>query len=164
MTAYRIASGRVTTTARSSVHDTRTVWARLSGSVDADAAALERATLALEVDMASFDAGDFLKNRKLKKDLDVARHPTARFTLRALEDVRPRGDGFAARARGVLAWRGREVEVVAEGEGRLGADGFRATARFELDVTRVGVTPPRFLMFKVEDVVSVEVELSGRPA
>jgi hypothetical protein len=36
--------------------------------------------------------------------------------------------------------------------------------RFDLDVRSFGVDPPRFLMFKVENVVSVEVSLAARRA
>lgn len=162
---YRIERGRVVVMARSSIHDTRTVWDRVSGGATATPGDLAAgATLDLEVDMTAFDAGDFLKNRKIKKDLELDRHGRARFTLTALEDVTAQGGGFAARARGRLAWHGKEIEVVADGRGTLDGDGFTATARFELDVTRLGVTPPRFFVFKVEDVVAVDVELSGRAA
>jgi polyisoprenoid-binding protein YceI len=160
---YRIERGRVVVMARSSIHDTRTVWSALGGSAEADPAELTAsARLEVEVDMTSFDAGDFLKNRKLRKDLELERHPTARFTLTGLEAVAAAADGFTATARGTLAWRGRSLELAAAGRGRIDRAGFTATARFELDVTRLGVTPPRFFVFKVEDVVAVEIELSGR--
>ena len=55
------------------------------------------------------------------------------------------------------------MSVAATGEGTLGGAELRATARFELDVRGFGVEPPRFLMFKVEDVVAVEVTLLARP-
>ena len=35
-------------------------------------------------------------------------------------------------------------------------------ARFDLDVTRLGVKPPQILMLKVDPVVSVEVRLTAR--
>jgi hypothetical protein len=181
---YAIERGRLVVTARSSVHDTKTVWDRVSGTAEADPADLATgASLAVAVDMTSFDAGDFLKNRKLRKDLELERHGPARFALAGLDDVQvatygsppmqTSGDlrraigggaagGFTARARGQLVWRGRSLDVVAAGSGRIDAAGFTASARFELDVTRLGVTPPRFLMFKVEDTVLVEVELVGR--
>jgi len=39
----------------------------------------------------------------------------------------------------------------------------RVTARatFELDIKRLGLTAPRFLMIKIEDEVSVEVSVTG---
>jgi polyisoprenoid-binding protein YceI len=158
---YAISSGRLVVTARSSLHDTTTTWPRISGEVDADAADLGRAALSLEVDMQELDAGDFLKNRKLKKDLELARHPTARFRLARLDGIVAEPGGFAAQAIGPLAWRGRELEIAAAGSGTLDDHRFTARARFDLDVRRLGVTPPRFLMFKVEDVVTVEISIAG---
>lgn len=156
---------RVVVTARSSIHDTVTRWTALSGTIDADAADLTQGVAAeVVVDMTRHDAGDFLRNRKLRSDLEVYRFPEARFRLERLRDVAARGPGFAAVAEGVLAWHGREVAVSAAGEGAFDEAGLRATARFELDVRALGVEPPRFLMFKVEEVVAVEVVLVARLA
>lgn len=163
---YRIDGGksRVVVSARSSIHDTRTVWNALSGSVTAEPADLAAgAAVELAVDMTRYDAGDFLKNRKIKKDLEVEKHPTARFRLAALRDVTEDRPGhFTARADGAIEWRGKTVSVAATGEGTLDGAELRATARFELDVRGFGVEPPRFLMFKVEEVVAVEVTLLAR--
>jgi polyisoprenoid-binding protein YceI len=161
------AGSRVVVSARSSIHDTRTRWDALSGAIEADAGDLSGGQVAAEVavDMTHYDAGDFLKNRKIKKDLEVERHPTARFSLSRLTQVVEVEPGrFTARAEGVIAWHGREVEVVAEGEGRFEGDRLSALARFDLDVRGFGIEPPRFLMFKVENVVEVEVTLSARAA
>lgn len=165
MATYTIGAGSaVETRARSSIHDTHTRWDRVSGTVVADPETLAEAgaTATIAVDMTAFDAGDWLKNRKLKKDLDVARHPRAEFELSELSDVSRAADGsFTASASGVLRWRGREAAISATGTGRFDGDRMEATASFELDVTTLGVKPPRFLMFKVEDVVSVEVSVVG---
>ncbi len=164
MPVYRIESGsRVVVRARSSIHDTDTVWDALSGTVTADPADLARAEVELAVDMSRYDAGDFLKNRKLKKDLGVEKYPTARFRLAALREVAEAAPGkFTARAEGTIEWRTRTVSIAASGEGTLDAGELRAVARFELDVRGFGVEPPRFLMFKVENVVAVEVTLIAR--
>lgn len=162
MPVYRIGAGsRVVVSARSSIHDTRTVWDSLSGSVTADPADLAGGADAdLTVDMTRYDAGDFLKNRKVKKDLEVDKHPIARFRLDVLREVAEAGPGrFTARAEGTIEWRGRSVPVAAAGEGTVDGEALHATARFELDVRGFGVEPPRFLMFKVEEVVAVEVTL-----
>ena len=156
-------SSRLVVTARSSVHDTETVWSRISGHLEVDPDALDAgASAEIEVAMGEFDAGDWLKNRKIKKDLDVARHPTARFRLGGLADIDDSGAETAARATGTISWRGHEAEIEATGTARVGSDAISATARFELDVRKLGVTPPRILMLKVEDVVSVVVELRAR--
>jgi hypothetical protein len=62
---YRVEAGKLTVKARSKIHDTTTVWSKITGNVDADADTLatKGATAVFSVDMTSFDAGDWLKNR-----------------------------------------------------------------------------------------------------
>ncbi len=160
---YRITAGSLTVRARSRVHDTTTVWSKITGEVvaDADTLGTAGATARFDVDMTTFDAGDFLKNRKLRKDFDLAAHPTARFELRSLTGVVRDGPTFTASAAGVLAWRGRQVELVLAGQGKLDDVGLEASATFELDIRTLGLAAPRFLMFKVEDEVTVAVAIRG---
>lgn len=163
--SYRIdADGsRVRVTARSSIHDTETIWSRVSGTIEVDPDAIaEGASAEIEVVMTEFDAGDWLKNRKLRKDLAVSEHPRASFRLDELVDVAASGDETSARATGTIAWRGEQASIAAEGSARVTSELIRATASFELDVTKLGVRPPKILMIKVEDVVSVSVELVAR--
>jgi polyisoprenoid-binding protein YceI len=159
------AASRLVVTARSSIHDTETRWRSLAGTIEADPSDLVGAPVTAEVvvDMTTADAGDFLRNRKLRKDLELERHREARFRLERLRDVVERGAGsFAAAADGTIAWHGRGVAVSAAGDGTFSGEELRATARFDLDVRSFGVEPPRFLMFKVENVVAVEVSLVAR--
>ena len=163
---YRIAGGKLTVRARSRIHDTTTVWDKISGEVEADPEALGTAgaaapTATFRVDMTSFDAGDWLRNRKLRKDFDLDGHPAATFELRALREVVRHGDTFTATAEGVLGWRGREVPLVLAGRGRLDAAGVEASATFELDIRKLGLSAPRFLMLKMEDEVEIEVTVTG---
>jgi polyisoprenoid-binding protein YceI len=161
---YRIHAGSLTVRARSRVHDTTTVWSKITGEVvaDADTLATAGATARFEVDMTTFDAGDFLKNRKLRKDFDLAGHPTASFELRSVTGVVRDGPTFTARAAGVLGWRGRKIELVLDGQGKLDDMGLEASATFELDIRTLGLQAPRFLMFKVEDEVTVAVAIRGQ--
>jgi len=166
---YRVVSGTLTVQARSRVHDTTTVWNQITGEIVADPETLATVSPAataarFEVDMTAFDAGDFLKNRKLRKDFDLAGHPTARFELRALRDVVRDGAMFTATAVGVLSWRGRQLELVLAGRGTLDDQGIDARATFELDIRDLGLSAPRFLMFKVEDEVTVAVAIRGSAA
>jgi polyisoprenoid-binding protein YceI len=164
MPRYAIGAGsKVLVEARSSIHDTTTTWPAVTGEVDADpetlATAGARATFT--VDMTRFDAGDFLKNRKLKKDFDFDQHPQATFELTRVEDVVRTGNEFTATGIGTLRWRGRSLELRIAGKGTLDARGLTATGRFDLDIRDLGLSAPKFLMFKMSDEVSVEVTLRG---
>ena len=163
---YRIVGGKLTVRTRSRIHDTTTVWDQISGEVEADpetlgAAGAATPVAAFRVDMTSFDAGDWLRNRKLRKDFDLDGHPAATFELRALRDVARDGATFTATAEGVLGWRGKEIPLVLAGKGRLDAAGVEASATFELDIRKLGLSAPRFLMLKMEDEVEIDVTIRG---
>jgi polyisoprenoid-binding protein YceI len=158
---YSVSGGRLTVKARSSVHDTTTVWDTITGNVDADAGAIEQAKATFSVDMTKFDAGDFLKNRKLRKDFAMDDNPTATFTLTRVSDVVRDGSKFTAKAEGTLRWRGKEVVLVLSGQGTLDEKHVEAKGTFELDIRKLGLSAPRFFMFKMEDEVTVEVTVRG---
>jgi hypothetical protein len=162
---YAVGAGsKLVVRARSSIHDTTTTWSVIRGEVEADPETLATAgaSARLTVDMTEFDAGDWLKNRKIKKDFEMESHPQAVFELRAVKDVVKEGSTFKASAEGVVKWRGREVPLVIAGTGSLDGGSLSATGRFELDIKQLGLTAPRFLMFKMEDEVAVEVTLLGK--
>jgi polyisoprenoid-binding protein YceI len=160
---YRVSSGKLTVQARSKLHDTTTVWDKVTGEVEADADTLATAgaSATFHVDMTSFDAGDWLKNRKLKKDFDMEAHPKATFELRKVSDVVRDGAKFTATAEGVLRWRGKEVVLTLAGRGTLDPMRVEASATFELDIKKLGLSAPRFLMIKMEDEVTVHVTVNG---
>ena len=158
---YAIHAGKLTVKARSSVHDTTTVWDKITGDVDADASAIEGAKATFSVDMTKFDAGDFLKNRKLRKDFEMDAHPTATFTLTRVSDVVRDGSKFTAKAEGTLKWRGKEVVLALSGQGTLDEKQVEAKGTFELDIRKLGLSAPRFFMFKMEDEVTVDVTVRG---
>jgi len=158
---YQVGTGKLTVKARSSVHDTTTVWDKITGTVDADANAIEHAKATFSVDMTKFDAGDFLKNRKLRKDFAMEEHPTATFTLTRVSDVIRDGSKFTAKAEGTLAWRGKQVVLVLSGQGTLDDKHVEAKGTFELDIKKLGLSAPRFFVFKMEDEVTVEVTVRG---
>jgi hypothetical protein len=178
---YRVTSGTLTVRARSKIHDTTTVWNRITGEIVADPDTLAQVPVLapapapadvgspgtsarFEVDMTAFDAGDFLKNRKLRKDFAIDAHPRASFVLTALRDVVRTGPAFTASAVGTLDWRGKRVELTLSGRGTLDAVAAEAHATFELDIRWLGLAAPKFLIFKVEDEVTVDVAIRGVPA
>ena len=161
---YRVDAGTLTVKARSRIHDVSTVWNKVTGEAEADPETLPTtgAVATFRVDMTSFDAGDWLKTRKLRKDFDMDAHPSATFELRAVRDVVRDGPTFRATAEGTLGWRGREVIVTLQGTGKLDPHTLEATASFELDITKLGLAAPRFLVIKMEDVVQIEVVIRGK--
>jgi YceI-like domain len=165
MARYAIVAGsHISVKARSTVHDTVTVWNSVSGQLTADSATLESAgaSASATVNMTVFDAGDFLKNRKLRKDFDLEAHPAASFELKSLTNVVRNGDRFTAIAAGALSWRGRTISVEIAGQGSLSATAMEATGSFELDIRTLGLQAPKFLMFKVQDEVTVSIVLRGK--
>jgi len=93
-------TGSMKVQARSRVHDVSTTWSKITADVDADPDAVEAAKATFSVDMTAFDAGDWLKNRKLRKDFALDDHPTATFTLDRVSDVVRDGAKFEAKAEG----------------------------------------------------------------
>jgi polyisoprenoid-binding protein YceI len=158
--AYAV-TGKLIVKARSSFHDTTTTWDQVAGDVTADADQLDDARAAFRVDMTSFDAGDWLKNRKLRRDFALDAHPSATFALERVSGIQRDGSSFTATAHGTLRWRGREVALQLAGQGMLDAQRIAAEATFELDVKQLGLSAPKFFLFKIEDVVTVSVTLSG---
>jgi polyisoprenoid-binding protein YceI len=157
---YKVQRGLVEVKARSSIHDTTTKFAKVEGTIDFDPDAPSTARAEIAVDMRVFDAGDRFKNWKLKTDLEPDQHPTATFTLARLEETREITAGrFQATAVGQVRWRGKAPDVKVKGQAQVDRRAIEASASFELDVRLLGVSPPRFLMFKVEDVVLVQVQL-----
>ena len=151
--------------AKSSVHDTAARFTRLTGVISVDPGDPAADTEArVSVDMREFDAGDRMKNWKLRGDIEPDKYPEAVFTLARLEKVRagPAAAGFEAAASGAIVWRGRTATVRADGGAHITPEKLVAQCKFELNVTHLGVKPPKILMFKVDETVHVEVTLEAR--
>ena len=162
---FRVQRGVVEVKARSSIHDTDTKFSKLEGWIEFDPDAPAGARAEISVDMRVFDAGDKLKNWKLRSDLEPDKHPTATFILMRLENAHEPGAGrFEAAAVGQLRWRGRSPDIRVRGQASVDRRAIDAKASFDLDVRELGVKPPGFLMFKVESVVTVHVTLFATAA
>jgi polyisoprenoid-binding protein YceI len=158
---YAIDSERsqITALATSNVHDTTCRLSRVSGWVEADSENLLRARAHIDVDMRVVDAGDFLKNAKLKKDLDLDRYPQASFDIDKSESTSRDGGTLMAVVRGTLRWRNREKVIQAKARGTLSPERLEATAEFSFDMRDFDLEPPRVLMFKIEPLIAVKVRL-----
>ena len=163
MPTYTIDSqtSKLVVTARSSVHDSEIVWRGISGTIDANVEEMQATQASINVDMSTADAGDWLKNRKIRKDMDFDKHPTASFVLNQISEIRRSGGKVSATISGRLSWRGKTIDITATGDGTLTDDELQASGSFEIDMTRLGVRPPKVLMIKVDDVVSCRIKLTA---
>jgi polyisoprenoid-binding protein YceI len=155
---YKLQRGQVEVKARSTIHDTTTRFAKLEGTIDFDADATAATHADLALDMRVYDAGDRLTNWKLKSELEPDKHPTATFTFARFAEIHEvTGGNYTAVALGQLAWRGKVTDIKVKGKATVDRRAIEATASFELNVRALGITPPKILMLKVEDVVLVQV-------
>jgi polyisoprenoid-binding protein YceI len=161
MATYTIDSktSRLVVTAHSSVHDSETTWGGIVGTVNATPGMMADTQASITVDMRTADAGDWLKNRKLRKDMDFEAYPSASFKLTGISELVEVGSHVRARVQGDLSWRGKTITIGAVGEGTITSTELVASGTFDLDVTQLGITPPKLLMIKIEDVVSCRIEL-----
>jgi polyisoprenoid-binding protein YceI len=152
---YRIERGAVTAVARSPIHDSEATWRRVSGTIELDVdAPADAPRVELAVEMAAFEVG-LGKRGALADLLDARRYPRASFRLTALEL------GGRERARGVIGWRGVDVEIDADLVRAASADRLRAELRFELELPRFGVRPPRVLGVALAPRVSIHATLTA---
>jgi polyisoprenoid-binding protein YceI len=158
---YQVQRGKVEVLAKSSVHDTTTQFSKLEGTIDFNPDDTSTAKADLTVDMRVFDAGDRLKNWKLKSDIDPDQWPTATFTLARFEDIHEITAGqWSATAVGQLRYRGKSPIIKVKGKASVDRRSIDAKATFSLDMPKdLGMKAPKVLMFKIEDVVSVQVDL-----
>jgi hypothetical protein len=155
---FKLVRGHLDVTARTPVDDTRVRFGKLDGTiqVDPDAPASARADLTLDLRIA--DAGDRARTWRLHTDLEVERFPTATFTLARVQEVHEVTAGqLTGTVLGQLAWAEHRPLVTVRGSASLDRRGLEVRGRFDLDLRELGIAPPRFLMFRVDDFVRAQV-------
>lgn len=148
--------------ARSRVHDTELVWTGVSGSIDAEPSNLLGTKSDIRVDMTTGDAGDWVKNRKLRKELDFDKNPSASFSLVSISELKQEGDKVSATLAGTLSWRSKTIDVSVQTQGTLNEGELSVSGKFDIDMTKFGIKPPKVLMIKIEDVVNCEIAIHAR--
>lgn len=145
--------------ARAPLHSTHAEGRALSGSVVVDPAD-PVGTLRMEVtaEIAAIKSGDFLLDTKSQSHVESNRFPTARFVLE-----RATGSAGALRVEGKISWRGRDVPLTTVARAEIDAGQARGSASFELDMRSFGLTAPKLLFLKVQDVVKIDVEIVAVP-
>ena len=146
---------------RSSLHEVEIVWDAVRGSFELNpedlAAGIEGS---VEVEMTRYDSGDWLRNRKIRNDLRLRDYPHARLELGKLVEMRTaESDGLVGKIEGVLQWHGHTVPVTVSGTGTVNAKTVSAQCSFRLKMGQLGITVPRFLMFRMDEEVLLEATI-----
>ena len=145
--------------ARSRLHDTNIVWNGITGSIDANVDGLDSAKSEISIDMTTGNAGDRLKNRTLRKELNFDKNPKATFSLQSVEKLEQNEQGVRAQLQGQLTWRGKTITVDCKTEGKVTETGLEVTGTFDIDMTTLGITPPKMLMIKIDAVVNCTITI-----
>lgn len=148
--------------ARSKVHDTKLVWTGITGSIDATPGHLLATKSDVRVDMTTGDAGDWIKNRKLRKELNFNENPSASFALGSISDLEQDGDKVSATLAGKLSWRGETINVSVQTQGTLTESELSVSGKFDIDMTKLGIKPPKVLMIKIQDIVNCQIAIHAR--
>jgi len=157
---FKIQRGLVEVTAKSPASDTTTKFSKVEGTIDFDPDAPGSAQVEIRVDMRVFDAGDTFKNWKIKEDLDADAHPIATLILARVDDAHEITAGaFTGTATGQIKWRDHAPFVKLKGKATVDRRSVDARASFDLDVRQLGLGPPKFLMFKVDDKVAIQASV-----
>ncbi len=165
MRVFQVVSGsNIQVHAKSAVHDTRTVWNHIDGDIRANVtpSSLTDISMRISVTMGSFNAGSFLKNQALKKQYPTLKNSVANFVLEKFETRHWNGTKGKGVVYGELVLHGYPVAVTAEVEATVRDTEILANATFALDLQSLGLRAPKLLMFQVDNVVAVTVELRGQ--
>ena len=111
--------------------------------------------------MANMSFGDRVRDWSLRRHLNTSQWPEARATIDSLSVIE--SSPWRVEVNLSLDYRGSTSRVVAHATGSVDDSGLVATARFTLSLPGIGIEPPRFLLLKVANQVTVEVSLYGSP-
>jgi polyisoprenoid-binding protein YceI len=157
---YRLVRGRVEVTARTPVDDTKVQFGKLDGTIEVDPDRPDQARADLTLDLRVAEAGDRAKSWRLQTDLDAERFPIATFTLARITAVHePTAGQLTGTVIGQLDWAGHRPLITVRGSAAFDRRSLEVRGSFELDLRELGITPPRFLMFRVDDFVRAQVTL-----
>lgn len=162
---FRIDSRRsqVTLVARSSIHDVECVGRKVSGTLTGNPDSIaDNPAIDVTVEMKSFDAGDWLKNRTLHGYFEVKKHATSTFALREIRAVERMDDGrYRATLVGTFEFQGKRYPLEASCTARVNARELSGDAEFSLFLPDMGLQAPSFLFVKMDDTVRVRVHLEA---
>lgn len=148
--------------ARSSLHPVRVETNGLTGEIEADVANTDvrlGAPFSVEVDAEKLKSGNSLVDGELARRLDVRKFPRVRGAVREVESTSP----GRWRLRGDLSIHGVSRPTDTEVAVRLvDPDTIEIEGEKTIDMRDHGLTPPKFLIFRVQPDVKVRALLRAR--
>jgi polyisoprenoid-binding protein YceI len=148
----------VSVRAQSRLHGVKSLGAGLNGYVAGnfdDPRSLAEGRISFPMAQMSF--GDRIRDFALRRQLNIKRWPQAHFDVQRVE-VQER-DPWRIQVIGVLSYHDHTLEINLPASGSVSDTQMNATAQFTINLPDIGITPPRFLMFKMANTVTVEVRL-----
>jgi len=150
--------------ARSSLHPIRVETSGLTGEIDAEIEGDQvrlSAPFRIEIDAQRLKSGNRLVDGELQRRLDTRKFPRVVGIVSGVDPLQP----GRARLRGDLSLHGVSKSTHVEVAVRVLEDG---TIEIEgdktIDMRDHGMTPPKFLMFKVQPDVKVRARLVAEKA
>jgi polyisoprenoid-binding protein YceI len=109
------------------------------------------------VDLEQLSSGGRVRDWNIRRHLDVKKWPRATFEVESVSVVSR--EPWAANLHGTLGFRDQRKRVSVTATGKRNETNLEVQAEFQLCLPEWGLKPPRFLVFKVDDMVSVHVHL-----
>ncbi len=110
----------------------------------------------LEIPVANLSSGNSIIDREMQRRVDSGAHPIIAAGIETTEEL----NGSSALLTGTIQFQG--IETLVEGELHL-RPGPRLTGIGEFDTRWWGLEPPRIFMFRVQPIVTVEIDLALIP-
>lgn len=129
----------------------------------ADLTRFSDAEACIQIDAASLETGNSLRDRTMRKDhLETAVFPTIDFRLERVDSVRPLGSAREAMIRGALTLHGVTRELAFPVRFWEEGAAMRLEGETPLRMTDYGIPIPSFLFLSVEDQVTVRFQVTAR--
>ncbi len=144
--------------ARATLHDSVSRGHGLSGTLMAELEDLEAtASGTIRAALSEQSFGDRVRDWSMARHLNLKRHPEARLDVSQVF-VKSR-DPWEIRLQGQMSYRGHTALIDVDVRGELDEHSLTARTTFPLELSQIGIAPPRMLFLKVADTVEVEVHL-----
>ena len=112
---------------------------------------------AAAVSLDQLSSGDRLRDWSIRRHLDVKKWPRASFEVETVSVLSR--EPWTANIHGTLGFRDQRKPLSVTATGKHDETSLEVQAEFQLCLPEWGLKPPRFLVLKVDDTVSIHVHL-----